>query len=239
MNIYKDFTIVIQGKLSEVCLDFYKKNYTKNPVIISTWQNSDVELKEIPSNFEIIKSEILDYSGPQNIYLQIESTFRGLKNVKTPFCVKMRGDEFYSNIEDLFMFSKKHINRIVSSPIYFRHPKDNDLHISDHLLAGKTTNLLLMFDEIEVDEKKCAEENLTRNYLRKKDKNYEKNILNSMITHFEIINLKNHIPYLITTNSQKVKSHNDFIPEKNKSISDISMIFNTKEEQNEIENSFR
>lgn len=238
MNLQKEFTILIQGKLNQDCLEFYKNNYSEFETIVSTWNDCKFDFSNLPNNFKVIKNDIPIKPGFSNVYLQLVSTQIGLNYVKTPFVIKIRGDEYYSNITKLCQYVKKNKNRIVTSPIYFRHPKDNPLHISDHVIAGLKTNLDLMFSNININEKLCAEENFTRNYLSKKNSNYEKDILKNMIENFEIFDLEHHKPYYISTNSQKIKSHTNFVPEKFKSISLISMIFNSKEKQEELEKLF-
>lgn len=102
-------------------------------VTLSTWKNY---------NIDNIKRYILQNNccNAQNIYLQMYTTYNGVKDIKTEYTIKTRTDEFYS---DWGYFIKQMIdnpNKIICNNIFFR--KDSrKLHISDHILAGKTSLL--------------------------------------------------------------------------------------------------
>ena len=143
-----DFTILIQGRLNRDCYDFYVKKYNKYNVVISTWSDIPFQIKNAPKNFTVLRINKPSNPGNQNSNLQIQSTLNGLKYVNTKYVVKVRGDEYYSNIEDMIRLVVKEENKIYTSPIYFRHPKDGLYHISDHLIVATKENMFKMFSNI-------------------------------------------------------------------------------------------
>jgi hypothetical protein len=229
-----DITILVQGKLEEECYNFYVKNYNNFPVVLSIWDDTQFNLKSQPKNFTISYiNKPLD-PEPQNSNLQIQSTLNGLQYVKTKYVIKIRGDEYYSNLDDIGKLIKKDDSKIYTSPVYFRHPRNFLYHISDHLISSRKENLFKMFSDITYERALPVEVNLGINFLKKVEPNYDKNPIESMVKYFDIIDLNNHKPYMITTNCCNPRKHTNFIPEKNNSISKIEMLFNSFEEQNTI-----
>jgi len=150
----KNFTILIQGKLNYECLDFFVKNYNDTPIVISGWNNDYHIYETIKNKYKNLNNIIPTFSempsnfGPANFNLQCISTINGLKFVKTYIVIKIRGDEYYSNLNNLIpkIIEKR---KIYCSPIFFRSMKYWGLnyryHISDHILAGYTKDIYEMF----------------------------------------------------------------------------------------------
>jgi hypothetical protein len=235
-------TILIQGRINQECYDFYCKKYLNIPVIISTWENTTIDFSNKPTNFTILKNKIPVYHGPQNSNLQITSTLYGLDIVQSEFVIKIRGDEYYSNINEIIKLIHSNKNKIYMLPIYFRHPRFWPFHGSDHLVAGTKENLLKMFTfknwhEADLESTKIVQEstyynshmvveqNLTINYLKQINKDYSKTPLLSIFLNFEILNLNDLMPYRITSNCYGQVFYNNFIPEHHRSISNIYQIF--------------
>ena len=86
------------------------------------------------------------------------------------------------------------------------------------------------------DDQWPPEKKICVNYFENCKINYESNIIQSMINNFDILDLNVMKPYSITTNSQKIKYHTNFIPEEHKSISEISMLLNENQIQKNIYN---
>jgi hypothetical protein len=230
-------TIVIQGKLERECYDFYVENYKDYPVIISTWENTIAMLaiNNIPDNFTIIENKFPEKNGYQNFNLQVESTLAGLKLVKTEYVIKMRGDEYYSNIEYILEKVTSLPQIVFTSPVFFRAWKHYKLHISDHLLAGTTDNIKKMFrkaknTKLVCSEKKfCPEQILTIEYLAlhgknsligsKINQNFQKEIMKE---YFEILDLNELKDYKITTNILRKVYKNNFDFKKTKSIESMN-----------------
>jgi hypothetical protein len=140
----KDLTILIQGRCEREQIKLWIDNYSDWNVIVSSWIDNDFQF---PSNWKVIKSEYPKrFADMQNIDLQITSTLNGLEFVETEYVVKVRGDEFYSNMELVYNRMKENTNKILCSSIFFRPLWLYPFHISDHILCSTTENVNLMFD---------------------------------------------------------------------------------------------
>lgn len=147
MERLDDLTIIIQGRCEETQLKMWIENYSHLKIIISTWSDFDIDI-EFPSNWKIIKEHIPKrYAEYQNVDLQITSTLNGLLYVDTKYTLKVRADEYYSNIETIYKKMKLDENKILCGSFVFR--ALNGLypyHISDHIICGTTDNIKLMFE---------------------------------------------------------------------------------------------
>jgi len=231
-------TIVVQGRLERECYDFYVENYKEYPAIISTWKNTIAMLaiNNVPDNFIIIENAFPEKCGYQNFNLQLDSTITGLNKVDTEYVIKMRGDEYYSNIPYLLEKVKEFPELIHTSPVFFRRWKDYKLHISDHLIVGKTEYIKNMFvraknTKLECQQKKFSPEQiLTIEYLLSRGMN---TLIGSKINdkskdvmkkYFSVLDLKNLKDYRITANVIKKIYKNNFDLVKTKSIGNINHI---------------
>jgi len=105
-----DLSIVVQGIITEESLDFYLTNYKKFNLIFSIWDDSTIDLSKINSNIKLIiskKNELNNLESKLKInnihYLyQVISTLKGLNECQSKYVVKIRGDEYISNIEYLY-----------------------------------------------------------------------------------------------------------------------------------------
>lgn len=83
-----------------------------------------------------------------NRFFQVVSTLKGLRDVKTPFAIKIRSDEYFINYTQFIQQMKAmQPQQILCSNIYFRDLRGWLYHISDHILGSRTDNLLIMFGE--------------------------------------------------------------------------------------------
>jgi len=244
----EDVTIIIQGKLLPDCYDFWINNYKDCPVILSTWVDSDIDFKKIPENFIVLLSPYPYDFGAQNLNLQLISTINALKKVDTKYVIKIRGDEYYSNIQYIFNSIRVEPKKIHTSPIFFRAWQYAEYHISDHIIAGTKENMLLMFEstkhnfdtgKVNISKWKingkfhklvkthAPEERITKSYLNAKEPfRFEKvdgRIL--MSEHFDILDIDLLHPYKIKANLFRKEWNKDFIPERNFSISTIQQLF--------------
>ena len=231
-------TIVIQGKVERECYDFYVENYKDYPVIISTWENTIAMLaiNNIPHNFTIIENKFPEKNGYQNFNLQVHSTLAGLELVNTEYVIKMRGDEYYSNIPYLLQKVKEFPELIHTSPVFFRKWNFYKLHISDHLIVGKTEYIKNMFvgaknTKLECQQKKFSPEQiLTIEYLLSRGVNtliggkMNDKSKDVMKKYFSILDLENLKDYKITANVIKKIYKNNFDLVKTKSIGNINHI---------------
>ena len=229
----KQVTLLIQGKILQSTYDFYYKSYPNIPIIVSTWENSDVTCD---INTTLIKSKYPKDTGIQNKNLQIQSTIAGLSLVTTKYVIKLRGDEEYSNLKHAIDILLKNDDKILTSPVFFREWNMYPYHISDHILIGKTLNINKMFTEAAKNSVlgndiymhyDIPEQALCKFYIENREGvKLDNNSDNKkyMIKYFDIISLDNHIPYKIVANMQNKIWYNNFIPESEDSISEITQI---------------
>ena len=94
--------IVIQGPITNLTLlnktiKYYRNSFPQALVILSTWENvRNVEQFEIDKLTKIIFSEVPKYAGRQNVFLQMKSTFAGIKeahNLGFEYVLKTRTDQ--------------------------------------------------------------------------------------------------------------------------------------------------
>ena len=138
-----ELSIIIQGPLNEASLsniNNYKK-YSSN-IIISCWQTDDIctiqdseitVLRNKLPDLERVKKHYADQSA--NHYYQLYSTHRGLALCDTSYTLKVRSDEYYSNIAPLLTTLNQNINDVVTVDWV------NTKVLSDHILLA-STNLL-------------------------------------------------------------------------------------------------
>lgn len=244
----EDVTVIIQGRLMQDSYDFYIENYKDCPVIISTWVDNTIDFKNIPENFIVLLSPYPYDFGAQNLNLQLISTLNALERVKTKYVIKVRGDEYYSNLQYVLNSIKVEPNKIHTSSIFFRAWQYAEYHISDHIMAGTLMNMLTMFREsknnfdtgkVNISKWKvdgnfhkwvtthAPEERITKSYLNAKEPfRFEKvdgRIL--MKEHFDILDIELLHPYKIKANLFRKEWTEQFIPERNFSISTIEQLF--------------
>jgi hypothetical protein len=244
----EDVTVIIQGRLMQDSYDFYIENYKDCPVIISTWVDNTIDFKNLPENFIVLLSPYPYDFGAQNLNLQLISTLNALERVKTKYVIKVRGDEYYSNLQYVLNSIKVEPNKIHTSSIFFRAWQYAEYHISDHIIAGTLINMLTMFREsknnfdtgkVNVSKWKvdgnfhkwvtthAPEERITKSYLNAKEPfRFEKvdgRIL--MKEHFDILDIELLHPYKIKANLFRKEWTEEFIPERNFSISTIEQLF--------------
>ena len=241
----EDVTLIIQGRLYQDSYDFYVKNYTQCPVIISTWTDCKIDFSNIPNNFIVILAPLPLDSGKQNINYQLVSTLNALKRVTTPLVIKIRGDEYYSNIESIYNQIKMEQNKIHTASIFFRAWQFAEYHISDHIIAGTKERVMLMFKESKKNfdtgemniskwklegkfhrwiTTEAPEERITKSYLNSIDP-FRYDIIDGVILmkeHFDILDITKLFPYKIKANIWEAEWDNkEFIPEENYSISNM------------------
>jgi hypothetical protein len=210
--------------------------------------DTEIKFTNLPENFNVILSPYPYDFGAQNLNLQIISTLTALESVTTKYVIKIRGDEYYSNLQYIRNSILVEPNKIHTSSIFFRAWQYAEYHISDHIIAGTTENLLTMFREtkhnfdtgkVNVSKWKkdgklfkwvtthAPEERITKSYLTAKEPfRFEKidgRIL--MKEHFSILDMELLQPYKIKANLFRKEWNDGFIPERNFSISTIEQLF--------------
>ena len=221
-----DITILIQGKFDYECFNYIIRNYYNTPVIFSYWENDFDIFNKIKSfyknsptgyipdpelsNIKTIFNTIPEYKGPVNFNLQCISTLSGLEQVETDLVVKVRGDEYYSNLGSIVPIISNN-RKIYSSPLFFRSMKHWTLkdkyHIGDHLLAGHKDDLQIMYQKAQSkmfqDDFYHGERGITISYLEHKGFTDLENLEEGrkyMIDNFDILNLEHLKPYKMVAN---------------------------------------
>lgn len=161
----KNITIVIQGPLSVNTLLNVYKHSDEYPMVIVYPQNDRNNTNSISHEIRTLSTKPnkdisiveynpkipQDYNNHQNKYYQFFSTFVGLQLSKTEFSIKLRSDESY----DLNFFSEKLISvlssnekvKVVCNDVFFRKYSYYKYHPTDHLLGGKTQDLIKIFEK--------------------------------------------------------------------------------------------
>lgn len=242
----KNVTILLQGKVLQDSIDFLIKHYPTANVVVSTWIGTDVDFSNLPQSYNVILSKLPKEGGHQNINYQILSTLNGLRFVETDYVIKIRGDEYYSNLEYITNQIVMNPNKIHCSSVFFRHWSFMEYHISDHIIAGTSKNLKLMFESTKFNlanglvyhiregikhEFWEPEINLTRSYLMFKEP-IRWGVVDGrklMVDNFEILEIEKLHPYKIVANIFKSVWTDGFVPERNFSISNINKLFLPKE----------
>ncbi len=144
------YAIVIQGpiiaKFTSETVKFYKRNYPKANIILSTWKGEDVSGFE---NVHIILNDKPLYVGLRNINLQICSSLAGIKmaqSLKIPYVLKTRSDQRIYGLNCLtFMHNllKCFGDRVIG--IDFCSHLNSSFFFGDMFLFSSTQNLLDYF----------------------------------------------------------------------------------------------
>jgi hypothetical protein len=154
MKPYNDFTLVFQGPLHKNFIYGLLNNYSTytDNIIISHWDNDNLELLEYLKEFNISATVITNTShsdfnvfNGQNIYYQVYTTLKGLEQVRTEYVVKLRTDQWFGNLEPFFKAIKNNPDKYVCSNLHFRPDKLTKYHPSDKLVGGKSDILLETF----------------------------------------------------------------------------------------------
>lgn len=211
----KDLTIILQGRCEDETMALWRKNYSDWNVIISTWYDNNINF-DLPPNWQLVKSQYPNRYAPfQNVDYQITSTIYGLSKVTTNYAIKLRADEYWSNLHIVYEKMKSNEDKILCSSIFFRKLGLYPYHISDHILCGTTENLKIMFDGAHsnliegIRLNNCSETILGCGYVFGKENidilaEYDKLHLysdNFLKKWFHIIDVNELKPYIATQNS--------------------------------------
>lgn len=144
----QDCTLLLQGKISEETFNLWIKNHKDSNVVVSIWEDEDLTKFKIPKGWKVIVNEypIFRFREQSNLDYQIITTLKGLTHVDTDWVIKMRCDEYWSNIDKIYTKMKLEPEKLLSGSMYFRKWGLYKFHIGDKILAGKSDNLRLMFE---------------------------------------------------------------------------------------------
>ena len=151
----EDTTLLIQGSLKEDTYKFYCNFYPEIPKVFSTWEGNRMSngWKGCPESHSdgdfFIESKIPNRLGilERRMELDVVSTLVGLKKVSTKFAIKLRGDEWYSNLCEVSrVIEEDQERKLHMAPIFLKKWDAWPFRMSDHILAGNTEDLMLMFE---------------------------------------------------------------------------------------------
>jgi hypothetical protein len=232
----ENVTLLLQGHVKQEVLDFFLEYYPDLKIILSTWfEHVDLvfpESSHLPPNFKLIQSKQPANIKGYSIFYQLVSTMNGLRHVDTKYVIKLRGDEFISRIEYILEKMEEESDVIYTLPIFFKKWNAVSYHISDHLIAGRTDNVRLMFEGAKSDYDAnlfdtvtfIPEQVITLAYLKRKHNITDFGNVDGpelMRNNFRILDMTKLIPYKIVANCFKKTWYSNFIPEQNDSISDL------------------
>lgn len=140
-----DLTIIIQGPLNNKSINNLK-NYEKyGKVIFSGYDSCDANM--LPGSSTLVRNRIPEepFYNYGNIFLQSLSTLGGLKAADTKYSIKVRSDESYENLQRIIDELSLDDDKIITNNVFFKNHGSYHYHIGDHMMLGKTENLIRMF----------------------------------------------------------------------------------------------
>lgn len=168
----KDISVIVQGKIDEkytlLCLESVRKYLPDSEIILSTWENSNIENLEydilvLNKDMDDIISDFVD-NVVNNTNRQLLNTQNGLKKANRKYSLKIRTDSLllnnnFINYFDKFeSFNEKYKifqNKVIVSSIYSKkYSSENNLmipfHVSDFHFFGLTKDIKDYFIETKL-----------------------------------------------------------------------------------------
>lgn len=205
-----DVTVIIQGRTDPECIAHYASKYAAN-CIVSTWEGDEVD----PLGMRIVRSLKPSDPGHQHSHFQIVSTLAGLRACETRWVIKVRGDEYFSNLEYV-VEELKNTDKILTLPIFFRNHATYPFHPSDHLIAGTKRQMVMMYRSALRKRalknwpwRVIPEQLLGSSYLEAAE-GKRKLTKDHMLKHFDILNLDRMKNYRVSWNGGGKRFYNDF-----------------------------
>ena len=140
-----EYSILLQGRIEPKSMKHWVDNYKDKKIYVSIWE-ADVSY-DFPKKWKIIKNKkpnprLTNY----NLDLQVLSTLYGLEQIDTKYVVKLRCDEYWSNIDLIINILNNEPEKIVCGSLFFKKIGMHPFSISDHIIAGTYDNIKLMFE---------------------------------------------------------------------------------------------
>ena len=188
----REYTILLQGVINPKTFNLWIKNYSDYKVVVSIWEDENLNDYAIPNNWKIVKNKypLVRFCKGANLDYQIITTLAGLKEVSDKWVIKMRTDEYYSNLDKVFTKMKRNPDKIVSSSMFFRKYGMYKFHCSDKLLGGAAENLIGMYEstlqnlEMKLWDETIPESQLGLGYVMLKDVDININDINNKRSEF-------------------------------------------------------
>lgn len=150
----ENVTIILQGVVNSEAINLWKKHHSNSNVIISTWEDTEFDFEGsgftswLPKKWKLIKNQypLIRFRPQANLDYQIISTLKALEEVETKWVIKMRCDEYWSNIDKIFKMMRRNPNKLISGSMFFRKWGMYPFHCSDKILGGLADNIRLMYE---------------------------------------------------------------------------------------------
>ncbi len=145
---FSDCTILIQGRINSECLNLWIENHKDTNVVLSIWEDEDLSQYKIPKKWKVIINQypLVRFRKEANLDYQIITTLKGLSNIRTYWVIKVRADEYWSNIDNIYGKMINNPNKIITGSMFFRKWGMYKFHCSDKILGGTHENLYSMFE---------------------------------------------------------------------------------------------
>jgi hypothetical protein len=177
------YTILLQGRIDKKTLKLWIKNHKDSKVILSIWEDEDLSKFNIPTNWKVVVNQypLIRFAPTANLDYQIITTIKGLNEVKTKWVIKLRCDEYWSNLDKIYDKMLKWPEKLISGSMFFRDwGTYTKFHPSDKIIGGTLDNVMGMFEStlhnLEMgiwSECKTPESQLGLGYVMLKDLNFE------------------------------------------------------------------
>jgi hypothetical protein len=143
-----DYTILLQGRIEKETFELWIKNHKNSNVVLSIWEDENLSAYKIPKKWKIIINQypLVRFRKIANLDYQIITTLKGLYKVDTQWVIKMRCDEYWSNLDNIYDRMLSNPQKIVTGSMFFRKWGMYPFHCSDKILGGTVNNLIGMFE---------------------------------------------------------------------------------------------
>jgi hypothetical protein len=143
-----DYTILLQGRIEKEPFELWIKNHKNSNVVLSIWEDEDLGAYKIPKKWKIVINQypLVRFRKIANLDYQIITTLKGLYKVDTQWVIKMRCDEYWSNLDKIYDRMLSNPQKIVTGSMFFRKWGMHPFHCSDKILGGMVNNLIGMFE---------------------------------------------------------------------------------------------
>ena len=151
-----DLSILIQGPASPESDGFKILNKYKEHgnILVSCYEEDETQFLSEFDFVEVIKSEtpILEEKvgvyHDSTFYFALYTTFKGLQKIKSEYTLKIRSDEYFSNLNPIIECISKNPNKLVCGNIFYKPWRINPFHMGDHIFACKTKTLLESYQRL-------------------------------------------------------------------------------------------
>lgn len=138
----QQISFVIQGVYDE---DNFKRLapvlFQYGNIVPCTWKHLD-NFKEIS---DIVSNK--GFNNSNNLYFHVYTTLRGIYQCTSPWVVKVRCDEYYSDWSNFVSTMLSSPVKITCNNVYFCSYRRFPYHASDHVMGGTKDKMIKMFEK--------------------------------------------------------------------------------------------